>query len=57
MNHYEIYRGSNLQWRWRFVAVNGRIIADSAESYHNKADCQHGIALMKGSFNAPVFER
>jgi len=54
--YYQIYKDINQQWRWRYVAANGRIIADSAESYINKADCLHGIALMKGSSNAPVYE-
>lgn len=31
------------QWRWRLIAANGRIIADSGESYHNKADCLTAI--------------
>jgi uncharacterized protein YegP (UPF0339 family) len=54
--HYQVYKGTNGQWRWRYVSSNGRIIADSAEAYHNKADCLHGIALMKGSSNSPVYE-
>lgn len=27
------------QWRWRLKAANGRIVADSGESYNNKRDC------------------
>lgn len=55
--HYLLYRDTANQWRWRLVAANGRIIADSAESYWNKTDCQHAINLVKGSYNAPVYER
>ncbi|GAB3385951.1 YegP family protein [Lysobacter fragariae] len=36
-------------WRWRLVASNGRTIADSAEGYFSKADCKHGIDLVKGA--------
>lgn len=55
--YYLIYRDSANQWRWRFVSSNGRIIADSAESYWNKSDCLAGINIMKGSAGAPVYER
>lgn len=35
------------EYRWRLRAANGRIIADSAEGYRSKADCQAGIQLVK----------
>lgn len=54
--HYRIYIDTARQWRWRLIAANGRIVADSAESYVNKNDCLHGIALVKGSSAAPVYE-
>jgi uncharacterized protein YegP (UPF0339 family) len=54
-NYYEVYLDKQGYWRWRYVAYqNGKIIADSGEGYVNKSDCLHGIALMKGSANAPV---
>lgn len=53
---YEIYKDKGGYWRWRYQASNGKIIADSGESYYNKADCLAGIAIMKGSSNAPVRE-
>ena len=56
LSRYQIYQDVSRQWRWRFVAANGRIIATSGESYWNKADCEHGIMLVKGSSNAPVYE-
>jgi uncharacterized protein YegP (UPF0339 family) len=52
--YYEVY-SSNYQWRWRFKANNHEIIANG-ESYYNKSDCLHAIALMKGSGPAPVYE-
>ena len=53
---YQMYRDNSSQYRWRLWSSNNRIVADSAESYHNKADCQHGINLVKGSSNAPVHD-
>lgn len=53
---YYIYHDRSGQWRWRLLATNNRIIADSAESYHNKADCLSAIALVKRSNTAPVYE-
>ncbi|HYF37568.1 MAG TPA: DUF1508 domain-containing protein [Prosthecobacter sp.] len=50
---YVIYKDVTGLWRWRFV-TNGRTIADSAESYHNKQDEERGIQIMKGSGNAPT---
>ncbi|HPG95118.1 MAG TPA: DUF1508 domain-containing protein, partial [Dokdonella sp.] len=52
--NYEKYRDTSTQWRWRLLASNGKIIANSGEGYHNEADCDHAITLVKGSGNAPV---
>jgi uncharacterized protein len=54
MGRYVIYRDTNGQYRWRYVASNGKTIADSGEGYYNKSDCVRGIEIMKGSANAPV---
>lgn len=54
MGKYMIYKDTTGQYRWRYVASNGRKIADSGESYHNKSDCERGIEIMKGSKNDPV---
>lgn len=38
---FTLYRTLTLtgwQWRWRLKAKNGRTIAHSGESYHNRAD-------------------
>ena len=47
MAKFEVYKDEAGEWRWRFIASNGRIIADSGEGYINKTDCLHGIELMK----------
>ena len=46
---------SSGQYRWRLRADNGKIIANSGEGYHNKADCIHGINLVASS-NGTVIE-
>lgn len=53
--YYEIYQQS-VYWRWRFKSNNHETIA-SGEAYYNKSDCLHAVGLMKGSYNAPVYER
>ena len=53
---YEMYRDAAAEWRWRFRATNGEIIAASSEGYVNKTDCSHGIELVKGSASASVEE-
>lgn len=50
---YQIYESGG-QYRWRLLANNNRNIANSGESYYNKADCISAINLVKGSANAPV---
>jgi uncharacterized protein YegP (UPF0339 family) len=47
MATFEIYKDKAKQFRWRLKASNGKIIADSGEGYVAKADCQHGIDLVK----------
>ena len=54
---YWIYRDRANQWRWQLVSNNGKIIADSGEGYHNRADCIHGINLCAGSNGTPIRDR
>lgn len=51
---FNVYRDDAGEWRWRLVAGNGRIIADSGEGYDHKHDCLHGIELVKASADTPV---
>jgi uncharacterized protein len=53
---FYLYKDRANQWRWRLVAGNGKIVADSAEAYWNKQDAQHGINLVKSAYAAPVYE-
>lgn len=46
---FKVFQDKRDQWRWHLIAGNGRIIADSAESYHNKQDCLKGVDLVKNA--------
>ena len=54
--YYFLYKDVQGYWRWRYVASNGRTIADSGEGYVHKADAQNGINLMKASYSSPTRE-
>jgi uncharacterized protein YegP (UPF0339 family) len=45
--HFVKYRDKAKDWRWKLVARNGNVICDSGEGYHNEADCDRGISLVK----------
>lgn len=47
MGTFEIYINARGEHQWRLRASNNKIIADSAESYVDKRDCEHGIQLVK----------
>ncbi|WP_081600885.1 YegP family protein [Sphingobium yanoikuyae] len=51
-----IYKDNKGEFRWRYQASNAKIIADSGEGYKSKADCMHGIDLVKGSANSPIWK-
>jgi uncharacterized protein YegP (UPF0339 family) len=53
---FELYRDAAGEWRWRLRATNGNVVADSAEGYGRREDCEHGIALVKGSAAAPTVD-
>ena len=53
---FYIYKDKQGYWRWNLKASNNKIVADSGEGYNNKADCEHGISLVKSAYNAPVYE-
>lgn len=43
-----LYRDLAGEWRWRFVATNGRTLADSGEGYGRIEDAQAGAILVAG---------
>jgi len=44
---FEVYRDSADEWRWRLVATNGNIIADSGEGYSSKQGAERGIESVR----------
>lgn len=47
MAKFEIYQDTAGDFRWRFQANNGKILAVSAEGYNNRSNCEHAIILIK----------
>ncbi len=53
---FETYKGHNGEWRWRLRVRNGNVIADSAEGYEHRADCERGIELVRSSASASLVD-
>jgi uncharacterized protein YegP (UPF0339 family) len=51
---FEVFRNRKKEWRWRLRAANGRIIANSGESYRRRIDCSDAIELVRNSRFAKV---
>jgi uncharacterized protein YegP (UPF0339 family) len=49
MAEFEIYKDQDnpQEFRWRFRANNGEIIADSGEGYNRREDAEHAIEVMQ----------
>jgi hypothetical protein len=47
MSLYYIYKDAKGEFRWRFMAANYKILADSAEGHCSKAGCEHAIDVIK----------
>jgi hypothetical protein len=46
---FEVFQDRAGEWRWRLVASNGNIIADSGEGYQSKQGVRRGIESVKRS--------
>lgn len=52
---FDLYKDDGDQWRWRLLASNGRIIADSGEGYSARAKARQGIeSVQRNAPDAPV---
>ena len=51
---FQVYEDAAGEWRWRLVAGNERVIAESGEGYRDRRDCLHAIELVKDSKDAQV---
>jgi hypothetical protein len=57
MTKFQVFKDAKGEFRWRLRAGNNEIIATSGEGYKAKADCLHGIELVKRDGpSAPVDE-
>jgi uncharacterized protein YegP (UPF0339 family) len=43
---FEIYPSKG-QWRWQLVSANSKIIATAGEAYHNYADCERSVDIVR----------
>lgn len=46
---FDAYRDAAGEWRWRAWARNGKIIADSGESYKRRGDCLRMADLLRAT--------
>ena len=42
----EVYQDAMREWRWRLVAKNGRVVADSGEGYVRRQSCLKAVRLL-----------
>lgn len=55
--YFQMYQDARYEWRWRLNAGNHETIAVSSEGYTTKTSCERSIALVKQSYNAPVYQQ
>lgn len=46
--HFQLFKDNASEWRWRMVAGNGRIVADSGEGYSEKSSAKRAIENVQG---------
>lgn len=52
---FTVYKDRRKQWRWHLQHRNGRIIADSSESYTRRRDCLRAVdTVLVAIFDADV---
>jgi uncharacterized protein YegP (UPF0339 family) len=56
MRKFQVFKDRSGAYRWRLIAPNGNIIADSAEGYSSKRACLAGIASVKRNARAAKIE-
>lgn len=44
---FEVYRDNADKWRWRLIATNGNILADSGQGYRSKQGAKRGLESVK----------
>lgn len=51
---YDVYQDAAGEWRWRLMAANAKIIADSGEGYSRRRDCIRAIKLVMVISQTPL---
>jgi uncharacterized protein YegP (UPF0339 family) len=57
MDQYQLYKGNDKQWWWRFITANGEEIFRSTDGYVNRADAVHAINIARKSSGAQCIEQ
>lgn len=54
----ELYRSGirRKKWRWRYVAENGNIMADSGQGYSRRIDALRGAEVVTGRTFQPEYD-
>ena len=52
--YYEIFKGNDSNFWWRFKAANNLEICRSSEGYKSKEHCKDSINVVKTSKDSPV---
>jgi len=53
---FELYKDKSGEFRWRLVASNGQMIANSGEGYKSKDSAKSGIESVKKNAPAAAIE-
>jgi uncharacterized protein YegP (UPF0339 family) len=52
-----VYQDLRGEWRWRFVAENGRVMADGAEGYDEKRGVDKALDTICGALRTGDVDR
>ncbi|HEY4284816.1 MAG TPA: YegP family protein [Chthoniobacterales bacterium] len=52
--YFQIFQATNGNWYWHLKSANHEIVANG-EGYSTKQGAEHAVALVKSSYNAPVY--
>lgn len=53
--YFSLYQDVSGHWRWRLVARNGKIIANSGEAFYSRENAERSVELVKHAVGlAPV---
>ena len=48
---FDVYRSKD-GWRWRLIAANGRIIAESGEAYTRERDAHRAVQMVQDTISS-----